>query len=159
MICKYLNNNNCQIASDIAQIECPVLESQCEYCTNKAEPKQSINPVTVSIALKYTSDIPRVINQYGSVITQKVPHHNQQPGTELRNLISWFVWSAKVRNCTTCKNREERMNKWGADKCEKNMATIVGWLKESAVEKGYPFSERVAVALIKKAIANSRKRK
>jgi hypothetical protein len=77
-------------------------------------------------------------------------------GTNLRNLISWFVWSKKARQCLTCKNREATMNLWGADKCERNIEIIVGWLKESAHENNLPFSERIARAFIRKAIQSSR---
>ena len=155
--CKYLSDNKCLLASDISQSDCPVIPEQCTYCTDKANPPQSINVVTVSIAIKYSNDKLRIIQQYGDIITEKPPTHGELPGTELRKLISWFVWDKKVKNCTICKNREERMNRWGADKCEANIATIIEWLRESAIERGYPFSPRVASALIRKAIANSRR--
>jgi hypothetical protein len=157
--CKYLNKNICRLASDMAQSDCLVTEEQCNFCTNRAKPSRSINVVTVSLAIRYTKDKNIVLSQYANVIRTKQPPLHEKPGTELKNLISWFVWSKEVRGCTTCKNREDRMNKWGADKCEKNVQTIIAWLRESAVEKGYPFSERVASALIRRAIANSRKTK
>lgn len=81
------------------------------------------------------------------------------PGTELKNILQWFVWSKKARECKTCKDRESTMNSWGPDKCLQNIGVISGWLKESAEEKGYPFSERIARAMIRKAIDNSRKPK
>jgi hypothetical protein len=77
-------------------------------------------------------------------------------GTALKNLISWFVWSKKARQCKTCKDREVTMNQWGADKCERNIEIIVGWLKESAHEHNLPFSERIARTFIRKAIQSSR---
>jgi len=79
------------------------------------------------------------------------------PGTELKKLVSWFVWNKNIRNCGTCATREQRMNRWGPDKCQQNILTIIEWLRESAVKHGYPFSERIAAALIRKAIDNSRK--
>jgi hypothetical protein len=142
----------------MAQIDCPVTIEQCTYCTDQAKPCQSINVVTVSIAFKYTKDKASVASSYGKLLNIVPVSLKENPGTELKNLISWFVWDKKVRNCTICKNREERMNRWGADNCEKNIATIIGWLQESAKEKGYPFSSRVASVLVKKAIANSRKK-
>jgi len=155
--CKYLEDKKCLLASDISQSDCPVLVEQCDYCTNKADPPQSVNVVTISLAMKYSKDTKRIVQQYGQVISDKAPTHGQSPGTELRKLIAWFVWDKRVKNCSTCKNREERMNRWGADKCEENIATIIEWLRESATERGYPFSPRVASALIRKAIANSRR--
>jgi hypothetical protein len=44
------------------------------------------------------------------------------------------------------------MNLWGPVGCKKNLSTILKWLKESAIEHGYPFSERVANVAIRKAI-------
>lgn len=155
--CKYLDNTKCLIASDISESDCPVIPEQCDYCTNKAQPPQNVNVVTISIAMKYGKDTRRIVQQYGDVISEKEPTHGEFPGTELRKLISWFVWDARVKNCSICKNREERMNRWGADKCQENIATILVWIQESAAQKGYPYSSRVATALVRKAIANSRK--
>ena len=159
MICKYLNNDICQLASDIAEADCTVSQEQCEYCTNTANPSQNVNVVTVSLAIKNTNDKAKVIGAYGQVVVYIEASSNPGtlPGTELRKLVHWFIWDRKVRNCTICKDREERMNRWGADNCEKNIATIVGWLQESAKERGYPFSARVAAALVRRAIANSRR--
>ena len=157
MICKYLDNTKCLLASDISESDCQTTPEQCDYCTNKATPTQDVNIVTISIALKYSNNKQRIVQQYGDMITQKEPTHGQLPGTELRKLISWFVWDAKVKNCSICKNREERMNRWGADKCQENIATILVWIQESAAQKGYPYSSRVASALVRKAIANSRR--
>lgn len=129
-------------------------------CTICLEQATKDNHVTASLALRVVQRPIQDDKQYLYKLLKvaEVKPVNEGPGTELKKLISWFVWNEKDRNCSTCKNREQRMNRWGPDNCEKNMATIVGWLKESAVVRGYPFSERVAVALIKKAITNSRRK-
>lgn len=156
--CNNLRSGICQLASDMAGKDCPTTPDKCTHCTKQVQPPQSINIVTVSIAVKYADNKKDVIDKYGAVVIDKEVVHKGKPGTELKNLISWFVWSKKVESCGRCKDREDRMNKWGPDKCEKNILTIIEWLRESAKERGYPFSERIAVALIKKAINNSRKK-
>lgn len=157
MQCEHLSNSICRLASDIAQCDCPVLVEQCIYCTEKANPSQSINVVTISLAIKYTDNKDRVIASYSSIVSSVPKPSKEGPGTELKKLISWFVWDKKVDGCKICKTREQRMNNWGPDTCLKNIQTIVAWLRESAKKKGYPFSERVAAALIRRAIANSRR--
>ena len=77
-------------------------------------------------------------------------------GTELRKLISWFVWNKKASSCKKCVNREHKMNMWGPEGCEEMMDTILGWLKESAEEHGYPFSKRLVTLVVKRAIKNAR---
>lgn len=154
--CQHLLNNICKIASDISQVSCTVSESQCTYCSTKAVPIQSINVVTVSVAIGNTEDKESIKQKYKHLLGIE-PTIQYGPGTELKKLISWVVWDTKKANCKICKTHEQRMNNWGPDTCLKNIQTIIGWLRESAKKKGYPFSERIAAAMIRKAIANSRK--
>lgn len=76
------------------------------------------------------------------------------PGTELKKLIAWF-YSPDKKKCK-CASRIAKMNKWGPDKCEQKMETIIRWLKHSAAIAGIPFSRRIAESMIKKAIRNAR---
>jgi hypothetical protein len=41
--------------------------------------------------------------------------------------------------------------------CEKNIDTIVGWLKEEATKRGLPFIEIIARIIIKLAIKRAKK--
>jgi hypothetical protein len=41
--------------------------------------------------------------------------------------------------------------------CEANIEEIVGWLRESAAERGLPFVDIAARLLVRRAIANARK--
>ena len=75
-------------------------------------------------------------------------------GTELKKLISWFYSPNKKCNCLT---RIAKMNKWGPDKCEQRMDTIIRWLKHSARIASVPFFEPAVRLLIKQAIKNARK--
>lgn len=49
------------------------------------------------------------------------------------------------------------MNEKGADWCEKNLPTVVGWLREEAITRGLPFSTTLARVLVRRAITNARK--
>lgn len=79
------------------------------------------------------------------------------PGTELKKLISWFVYRRDVDGCQSCYNREQQMNQWGPQGCKTNISTIVEWLRESATKHSMPFSETLVKILINKAIRNSEK--
>ena len=135
-------------------IDVPIDKKACECCAKCGNPC-AVNQVTASRAVL-------ILRQNNQLIPNKLitivyeASHKEKPGTELKKLISWFVWSKKASNCKRCLDREQRMNEWGPDKCEKNVKTIIAWLRESAVERGYPFSERIAGALVRRAIQNSR---
>jgi hypothetical protein len=45
----------------------------------------------------------------------------------------------------------------GCDWCEANIEEIVGWLRESAAQRGLPFLDVAARLLVKRAIHNARK--
>jgi hypothetical protein len=50
------------------------------------------------------------------------------------------------------------MDEWGPDKCEKEIETILGWLKEEATKRRLPFVDMAGYILIKRAIYNARKK-
>ena len=54
--CEYLKNNICLLASLIAKKDIITTEKACDFCTNKANPPQSINEVVVSISLSGNRD-------------------------------------------------------------------------------------------------------
>jgi hypothetical protein len=49
------------------------------------------------------------------------------------------------------------MDDLGTNWCEKNIDTIVGWLKEEATKRGLPFIEIIARIIIKLAIKRAKK--
>lgn len=76
------------------------------------------------------------------------------PGTELKKLISWF-YSPDKKKCK-CATRIAKMNKWGPDKCEQKMETILRWLRHSAAIAKMPYFRPAVLLLVRKAIKNSR---
>lgn len=75
-------------------------------------------------------------------------------GTELKKLIERFGFKPKA-GCK-CKQHMLEMNRRGADWCEQNIDTIVGWLREEAGRAGYPFTVIGARILVNRAIKKSR---
>lgn len=156
MKCSNMIERTCLIASDLAGN--PVLPTieQCEFCTHHAEPKQSINKVTVSLAVVNAANANtriQLLSKHGDFLKQA--NQMKGPGTELQKLISWF-YVPDDSKCK-CNDRIAKMNKWGPDGCEERMDTIVRWLKHSAATHNVPFQETVVRMLIKRAISNARK--
>lgn len=82
MICEHLNNGVCAIASRLAGNSILPVLSQCEYCTKQATPSQSINKVTVSLAITGTTNMAtkaNVMKSYGKLLTQVAYTESQGP--------------------------------------------------------------------------------
>jgi len=78
------------------------------------------------------------------------------PGTELHALLGKFGLTASG-DCK-CNQRARYMDEMGCDWCEANIDEIVGWLRESAAERGLPFLDVAARLLVRRAIANARRK-
>jgi hypothetical protein len=76
-------------------------------------------------------------------------------GTELEMLLGRFGINASG-DCK-CRSRSALMNSSGCDWCEANIQEIVGWLRESAGERGLPFLDAAGRLLVRRAIANARR--
>lgn len=78
------------------------------------------------------------------------------PGTELKKLLKWFGLVAQS-GCS-CNERARLMNEWGPDGCEERIDEIVGWLREEAASRNLPFVDAAGRVLVRRAIANARRR-
>ena len=160
MICPKLNNNICSIASAMAGKDVLPLLSQCEFCTHQAEPSQSINRVTVSLAIKNAIDDETradIARKHSHLLRKVVP---DGPGTELKKIIEWFPLpkAIKKKNCGRCKSLELRMNKWGCDVCDTTKRPfIIAKLIISAKRARIPTTEFAVGLLLDRAIHNARK--
>jgi|688.fasta_scaffold00240_8 hypothetical protein len=79
------------------------------------------------------------------------------PGTELKKLLLRWPFYIKITGNCSCLNRAKLMDDLGTNWCEKNIDTIVGWLKEEATKRGLPFIEIIARIIIKLAIKRAKK--
>lgn len=78
------------------------------------------------------------------------------PGTELHALLGRFGLTASG-DCK-CNSRRVLMDAYGCDWCESNIEEIVSWLRESAQERGLPFVDMAGRLLVRRAIANARRK-
>ena len=78
------------------------------------------------------------------------------PGTELKALLA-KVGITSTPNCK-CNRRAAYMAAPGCDWCAANIDEIVGWLRESAAERGLPFLDVAGRVLIRRAISNARRK-
>lgn len=77
-----------------------------------------------------------------------------KPGTALKKLISWFPVPGK-EGCQSCRSLEAKMNRWGPAKCREKRDYIAKKLWVSAKRRNLPYSRRLVLILIDRAIANS----
>ena len=78
-------------------------------------------------------------------------------GCHLARLIRWFG----VRDDGTCRCAEHaaQMDAWGPDGCEREIETIMGWLREAAAKRLplVPWVDAPARLLVHQAIAAARR--
>lgn len=82
------------------------------------------------------------------------PSHG--PGTEVKALLAKIGITASP-DCK-CTSRAAYLDKMGCDWAEANIEEIVGWLRESAADRGLPFLDAAGRLLVKRAIANARRK-
>lgn len=90
------------------------------------------------------------------VPTPTAPTHG--PGTELKKLLAKIGITA-TPNCK-CNARSRHMNTMEAQEpgwCERNIDTVVGYLREAAADRGLPFLDVAGRVLVRRAISNARK--
>jgi hypothetical protein len=49
------------------------------------------------------------------------------------------------------------MDAWGPDECERQIDTIVLWLREEAARRGLPFTDLIGQMLVRRAIKMARR--
>ena len=79
------------------------------------------------------------------------------PGCQLTKSLAW--WRIRDDGTCGCAERAAQMDAWGPDKCEQEIETIMGWLREAS-EKRFPlvpFVDAPARMMVFQAIAAARK--
>ena len=110
--------------------------------------------IFVDISNPFFPRLPRVLSHE---VDPLPPSHG--PGTELKALLAgWPFFIVSTPDCK-CNQRARYMDEKGCDWCEspEGMAEIMGFLQESAAERGLPFVDIAARLLVRRAIANARK--
>ena len=129
--CPHLNNDICELASWLSNKVCITTPEECKACSRCSKP-QDVNEVTTALAGIEESD--------------------EGPGTTLHRIITWFI--PQPAGCS-CANRVNVMNVWGRDRCLQELPTILSWLRESALDNNYPYSEYVIGAVVKTILKHS----
>lgn len=78
------------------------------------------------------------------------------PGSELKRLLARVGIKATV-NCS-CNAKARLMDERGVAWCEANLEEITGWLREEATKRGLPFLDAAGRVLVRRAIANARRK-
>lgn len=78
------------------------------------------------------------------------------PGSQLQALLSAVGIRAAETGCR-CRSRAGFMDRQGPDWCERNIDTIVGWLRDEAKKRGIPFVDMAGRQLVRVAIARARR--
>jgi hypothetical protein len=79
------------------------------------------------------------------------------PGTELKKLLAGWPFRLVAGADCKCTQRATYMDAQGCDWVEANLDECVGYLRESAADRGLPFLDAAGRVLVRRAIANARK--
>jgi hypothetical protein len=127
-MCPHLNDNLCELASWVANKPIETTPEICGACNRCSKPRD-INEVVLSLCnIEATED---------------------GPGTKLHKLITWFI--PQPKGCD-CPNRVKVMDLWGYERCLQELPTILSWLRESALDNNYPYSEFVIGTVVKQLL-------
>jgi hypothetical protein len=77
------------------------------------------------------------------------------PGCHLSRLLAKFRIFSK--DGCDCEKHAAEMDKWGSDKCEAEMDTILAWMEMEAKERNLLFVRQAARILVKTAIWKARR--
>ena len=124
---------------------CPHFDGTCQIASAIAQHEAIPAPIDCCACLRFDSRHNDVTKHLAKLADPSLLPENEGPGTGLTTLFSWFI--PKPPNCA-CGDRAEIMNMWGAQRCLENKSTILGWLRESAYDNNYPYSEFVIGSLL-----------
>jgi len=79
------------------------------------------------------------------------------PGTELKKLLAGWPFRLVAGADCKCNQRATYMDAKGCDWVEANIEECVGYLRESAADRGLPFVDMAGRVLVRRAIHNARK--
>lgn len=81
-------------------------------------------------------------------------------GTELRRIIEALPIEIQQSEGCGCSDMEAKMNGMGPEWCQSpdGMNEIVSQLRKAAVDRGLPFLDAVGRVLVRRAIANARRK-
>jgi len=90
-------------------------------------------------------------------VAPPIVQHGSGPGTELKKLLAGWPFHLVASADCKCNQRARYMDAKGCDWVEANIEECVGYLRESAAERGLPFVDMAGRVLVRRAIHNARK--
>ena len=80
------------------------------------------------------------------------------PGTELSRLLRRF--GIKPTPGCACRSKENEMDAWGCDECSKpeRIEEVLAVMRDEAKVRGLPFVDMAGRVLVRRAIANARRK-
>jgi len=126
-------------------------------CTERGYTLNEVMPCVVSQdGDEWTIDVDHPAYPRVSRLPQPPAQPISGPGTELKKLLA-KVGITATPDCA-CNARAAEMDRQGVEWCEANVDTIVGWLREQAQARGLPFLDLAGRLLVRRAIANARRK-
>lgn len=154
MICEHRIDNQCELGNNICKSintpkGVPCRDDAFNACSTCKCP-HTYNYVVGSLTFTYLESI-KITNssKHEALINliQQGPNCKiGGPGTELKRLLK-HLGVVSDSNCD-CDWHVVEMDYWGSEKCRLEINTILGWLKESATKKEWPWNEKIVHTLI-----------
>jgi len=138
-MCPFLNENKCEIATEIAGVPCPTTPKICEQCLSCTRPSR-LNMYTMSLAL--------VKNAYldEAKLQEVIDGTSNGFGTRLHNTLGLIL--ADLPDCK-CPGHRDILDVWTPGYIHENMDSIINWLQTEAVKRGVPFFRPFVRLLLK----------
>jgi len=115
---------------------------------------------TVSLSIQDYEQLKRKYRpeSFGKSGSLKTERTGIGPGTELSKLLKRF--GIEPTPTCSCRAKAAQMDAWGCDECSKHerIEEVVGVMREEAKARGLPFLDVAARLLVKRAIANARRK-
>lgn len=134
--------------ASVRATRCRVCPTPCEQWAGLILDPKAACPIGRWSAIKEIPDL--LASDRASLSQVKTP----LPGSELKKLLARFGFFS---GSCACDARATEMDVRGPDWCEKNIDTIVGWLREEAEKRMLPFAAFAAEILIRRAISKARR--
>lgn len=117
--------------------------AHCAWCQTHAEWRQQVGTTKPCGDARGPGSAP--VAEYATT---------ERPGTELKRILTTMHIRERV-GCS-CGALAAQMDRWGCEECSARVAEIVQTLRIEAKNRGWPFSNTVAAALVRLAISNER---
>jgi hypothetical protein len=117
----------------------------------------AINPITIDIAQAKLEEL--FGDDPGAFLSSLYPETLEQYPNGAGTILAGMIKSLgiKVTSSCSCKRHAMEMNKNGNDWCDKNIDTVISWLKEESNRRCLPFIEAIVKMMVNRAISKSRK--